>query len=94
MRFCTANGKLDLSSKGPPDAPGGRAAENPAYRPWFSHENRRAAGDLIVFGHWAALNGETGDSRTVGLDTGCVWGGAMTLYCLETGERVQAPCAR
>ena len=93
MRFCTAEGRLDLSSKGPITAPGGAAATNEALKPWFFHEHRRAANDKILFGHWAALEGVTGDPNALALDTGCVWGNAMTLYCLETGERVRETCA-
>jgi bis(5'-nucleosyl)-tetraphosphatase (symmetrical) len=92
MRYCTAEGRLDLISKGPLSAPEGPAAEDRSLRAWFQHEDRVAAGDIIVFGHWAALLGRTGAANAIALDTGCVWGGHMTLYCLETGDRVSCRC--
>lgn len=92
MRYCTAEGRLDLVSKGPPDKPGGEAAEDPRLLPWFAHPGRVAAGDTLVFGHWAALEGRTGLDNVIALDTGCVWDGSMTLYCVETGERVSCRC--
>jgi bis(5'-nucleosyl)-tetraphosphatase (symmetrical) len=92
MRYCDARGRLDLSSKGPLDAPGGAAAEDPDLRAWFLHNERAAADVRIIFGHWAALLGKTGVAGAVALDTGCVWGNAMTLYRLDTQERVEQPC--
>ena len=51
MRFCTAEGKLDLKSKeGLDNAP-------PGYKPWFQHKERKTKGLKIIFGHWAALEG-------------------------------------
>lgn len=92
MRYCTAEGKLDLTSKGPKPDPRPPGAAPVA--PWFSHPHRKSVGERIIFGHWAALEGRTGgDPDLIGLDTGCVWGGAMTLYNLETGERVSCDCA-
>ncbi|GAB3320032.1 diadenosine tetraphosphatase [Haliea atlantica] len=90
MRFCTAEGELDLTSKG--DSPDPRPPGAPAVGPWFSHPGRKSAGERIIFGHWAALQGKTDDPTLIGLDTGCVWGGAMTLYNLDTGERVSCDC--
>jgi bis(5'-nucleosyl)-tetraphosphatase (symmetrical) len=92
MRYCDAEGRLDLASKGPLEAPGGPAADDPALDAWFRHPGRRSRDDRIIFGHWASLQGQTHDTRAVGLDTGCVWGYAMTLYNIETGERISQPC--
>ncbi len=87
MRYCTANGALDLMSKGPrPDPDAGDVA------PWFSHPNRAAADENILFGHWASLEGCTDIPHVIGLDSGCVWGGALSLYCLETGEMIRCRC--
>jgi bis(5'-nucleosyl)-tetraphosphatase (symmetrical) len=94
MRYCSRKGRLDLSSKGPLNAPGGAAATDPKLRAWFQHEKRKAAGTRILFGHWAAILGQTGVENAIALDTGCVWGNAMTLYELESGERVVQPCHR
>ncbi len=93
MRYCDASGTLDLLSKGPLSSPGGPAAENPELDAWFRHRSRKTVDEKILFGHWASLQGETGVDNAIALDTGCVWGNCMTLYCLETGERVTESCA-
>ncbi|QXI28009.1 symmetrical bis(5'-nucleosyl)-tetraphosphatase [Pseudomonas vanderleydeniana] len=86
MRFCTAEGKLDLKGKeGADTAPAG-------YAPWFSFKERRTHGLKIIFGHWAALEGECDEPDIFALDTGCVWGGAMTLMNIDTGERLGCKC--
>ena len=92
MRYCYADGQLDLVSKGPLDAPGGPAAEDEALDAWFNHAHRKSADDRVIFGHWASLSGETSSANAIGLDTGCVWGRHLSLYCLETGERVAESC--
>ncbi|MFV3329355.1 symmetrical bis(5'-nucleosyl)-tetraphosphatase [Pseudomonas sp. NY15437] len=87
MRFCTPDGKLDLKSKeGLDTAP-------PGYAPWFSYAERKAAGRKIIFGHWAALEGRCDVPGLFALDTGCVWGGSMTLMNVDTLERIHCSCA-
>ncbi|WLG89946.1 symmetrical bis(5'-nucleosyl)-tetraphosphatase [Pseudomonas cucumis] len=86
MRFCTSDGKLDLKGKeGVDTAP-------PGYAPWFTHKERKTKGLKIIFGHWAALEGQCNEPGLFALDTGCVWGGAMTLMNVDTGERLQCKC--
>lgn len=75
MRFCDKNGKLELKSK-TETAPDG-------FSPWFSHRSRKTIKDNIIFGHWAALNGITNTPNLFALDTGCVWGGELTMMRLE-----------
>ncbi len=78
MRICDRNGKLDLDYKGDiPDIP-------PGYYPWFKHPQRQTAQQKIVFGHWAALGGHINNKNLFGLDSGCVWGQALTLMQLDT----------
>jgi bis(5'-nucleosyl)-tetraphosphatase (symmetrical) len=80
LRVCTAEGKVDLKLKGkPPDT---RGDEEPHYRPWFDIEGRRSRNVRIVFGHWSAL-GLVLAPGVIGLDTGCVWGNALTAYDLD-----------
>ncbi len=87
MRYCTRKGKLDLISKGPsPDCGINKVSA------WFSHPERKAAQDPILFGHWASLEGRTDTPNAIGLDTGCVWGGALSLYTLETGAWTRCQC--
>lgn len=77
MRFCDAKGKLELTTKaGAINAPLG-------YRPWYEHENRKTAKDKIIFGHWAALEGNADHKNVFAIDTGCVWGGKLTMMRLE-----------
>lgn len=86
MRLCDAQGRLDLTHKlGPETAPAG-------FAPWFAHPHRKTAGDSIVFGHWAALNGRVDEPGVFPLDTGCVWGGCMRLMNLDTGEFTEVSC--
>ena len=87
MRYCTHKGKLDLISKGPsPDCGINKVSA------WFSHPGRRTADDKILFGHWASLEGKTDTPNAIGLDTGCVWGGAMSLYNLDNGQWTRCRC--
>lgn len=87
MRYCTADGVLDLESKGPSPNLGKQKVSA-----WFSHPHRKTADDKILFGHWASIEGHTDSPNAIGLDTGCVWGGALSLYELETGRAVQCQC--
>lgn len=91
MRYCTKKGVLDLVSKGPLPNPRPEG-DSKKVSPWFSHRKRKSAGNKIIFGHWASIEGITDSANTIGLDTGCVWGGAMTLYNIDTGERRRCQC--
>ncbi|MDH4555312.1 symmetrical bis(5'-nucleosyl)-tetraphosphatase [Pseudomonas sp. BN417] len=86
MRFCRVDGTLDLKSKeGLDTAP-------PGFAPWFSIPGRKTRGQKIIFGHWAALEGKCDEPDLFALDTGCVWGGAMTLLNIDSGERQSCSC--
>ncbi len=84
MRFIAEDGTLELTVK--------EAAENApeGYAPWFSFGRPDDA--RVVFGHWAALRGRTGSDRYIGLDTGCVWGGQLTVMNLDSGEQIHCDC--
>jgi diadenosine tetraphosphatase ApaH/serine/threonine PP2A family protein phosphatase len=86
MRVCTADGRIDVKMKGPPDE-----ARLP-YRPWFEHEARKTRDVRVIFGHWSAL-GLVQAHGVLGLDTGCVWGGALTAAQSRRG-RTRRPSAR
>ena len=78
MRLVDGEGRLEFSHKGTlDDLP-------PGYAPWFSYPTQ--INGTLYFGHWAALDGATGNPRVVGLDTGCVWGRSMTAIRLEDGQ--------
>ena len=85
MRFCTADGTLDLKSKEVP----GKSPKD--YVPWFSLP-RRDAHIRIIFGHWAALEGKVKVPGIHALDTGCVWGNRMTLMNVDSGEKHRCKC--
>ena len=81
MRMLTKNATLNFDYKGPLE-------ESPNdLIPWFRYDSFNKTRDTkILFGHWASLEGKTGDNDFIALDTGCVWGRRLTAYCLETGE--------
>ena len=57
--------------------------------PWFDLPRRRTAGKVrVIFGHWAALGLMVRDDA-VALDTGCVWGNALTAMRIEDRRIVQ-----
>ena len=92
MRYCTKQGVLDLHSKGARPSPDAPNLNNEKVSAWFSHPGRKTADDRILFGHWAAIEGQTDSPNAIGLDTGCVWGGALSFYELETGEWTRCLC--
>jgi bis(5'-nucleosyl)-tetraphosphatase (symmetrical) len=87
IRFCHADGTLDLKTKE------GAAAAPPGCSPWFDMPARRTAGTPLAFGHWSTLGFLQRDDL-LGLDTGCVWGGCLTAVRVDGGrsERVQVSC--
>lgn len=75
-----ADGALDLAFKEELEtAP-------PGLRAWFEFPNPGITAERVLFGHWAALGGRTGNPRFVGLDTGCVWGGHLTAYRVDDAQ--------
>ena len=80
MRFCSAEGHLELTCKNLPEKP------PKGYSPWFDHKDRKTKKTNIIFGHWAALEGRHCGKRLFPLDTGCVWGGPMRLMNIKTKE--------
>ncbi len=82
MRFTTADNDIEVRTKGEKPPPG--------YRPWY--ELREAGEDAtIVCGHWST-QGLKVLPQMLAIDTGCVWGGALTAVRLEDREIVQLPC--
>ena len=81
IRYCTRDGKLALMEKG---APGTQPKE---FIPWFDVENRASKDLRLVFGHWSTL-GAFHAPGIYALDTGCVWGGALTALELTVSTPV------
>lgn len=84
MRLVSPTGVLELEySDAPDDGP-------PGYSPWFRLPARRAAGTVVVFGHWAAL-GLLDEPTLLALDTGCVWGNRLTAARLDDRRIFSVP---
>ena len=87
IRFVYARGTLDFKIKdGAAPAPAGLF-------PWFDAPDRQTAGLPIAFGHWSTL-GLVNRPDLLALDTGCVWGGALTAARIDGGRRevIQVEC--
>lgn len=87
MRFCTADGTLELETKT------GATGAPPGFLPWFAHPHRKTRDDKIIFGHWAALQGRANTPNIYALDTGCAWGGSLTALRLEDEQLFSCDCA-
>jgi bis(5'-nucleosyl)-tetraphosphatase (symmetrical) len=85
LRVCDASGAMVLGFKGEP----GEASEG--WTPWFDVPGRRSRGTPVVFGHWSAL-GLSLRPDLMGLDSGCVWGRALTAVRLHDRVLFQVEC--
>lgn len=77
MRYCDVRGRIAFSEKG---APG---TQRPGLYPWFAVPGHKPRELKVVCGHWSAL----GLFRGLGvhaIDTGCVWGGALSALRLDS----------
>ena len=87
LRVCTADGRVDLKFKGKPPS------LNKSYQPWFDVDGRKTLHVRVIFGHWSAL-GYVQRNGVVGLDSGCVWGGSLTAFDLDSDRPpVTVDCA-
>ena len=89
MRYCYADGRLDLAAK---NAPG---KEDEKLLPWYALPDRQTNKNKIVFGHWSTVH--LGNEKNFNqynvypLDTGCLWGGEMTAMRLEDKKLFSVP---
>lgn len=83
MRFLHPDLHLDFDCKLPPSE-----VNDGQLQPWFNFKHALSMPYQIVFGHWAALMGETKITHIHALDTGCCWGEHLTLWHLESNERI------
>ena len=92
LRYCTPEGRMEFETRtgGLNDAPAG-------HLPWFDVPGRQTAGEVVAFGHWSTL-GWLSRPDIISLDTGCVWGGALSALRLgrqpQERELIQVPCAQ
>lgn len=83
IRLCDSQGKIDFTYKGElKNAPSNLI-------PWFNHPQLQQWNAPLIFGHWAALNGQTHSPQWLGIDTGCVWGKTLTAINISSHERFQ-----
>lgn len=94
LRFCTSDGAMRLNEKGAPDS------QPAGVLPWFAHPARRSVGLRLAFGHWSALGagrhggGDSGGAgMAISLDSGCVWGRALSAFRLDDERFFSVPCA-
>lgn len=87
-RYCTRTGSFNWStSSGRPDSS--------RQKPWFAHKRLAWRNETrVVYGHWAAKGLVADQNHVLGLDSGCVWGGRLTLARLdcEPVEFVSVKC--
>lgn len=89
LRLCDKNGVMEFAFKGElVDIPNG-------LMPWFEVPTRQSLDCTIIFGHWSALATQPSPNmekvNVLALDTGCLWGGQLTAFCLETKAITQVP---
>jgi bis(5'-nucleosyl)-tetraphosphatase (symmetrical) len=78
VRYCDADGRRPPQDDPPP---------GPPFVPWdHFYRGKRT----VVFGHWAR-RGLVVQPLLRGLDTGCVYGGALTAWIAEDDRVVQVP---
>ncbi len=85
LRYCTAEGAIDLRSKGPP------GSQPAGLLPWFQVPDRSSRDTRILFGHWSTL-GLQQDDNIYALDSGCLWGGSLTALSLDDMTVSSVPC--
>ena len=77
MRYCYQDARLDLLCKSPVSDAGDNLI------PWFNVAQRVKHQGTILHGHWASLTEKEPAEGIISLDTGCVWGGSLSAWCLE-----------
>ncbi len=80
VRHCSASGVRPHDDVDPPDG----------FAPWDAWYR---GATRVVFGHWA-MRGLVRTERVVGLDTGCVWGGALSAWLVDEDRVVSVPARR
>lgn len=80
-RYYDVRGRIAFNEKGPP------GTQKPGSYPWFAVPGQAKRDIRIVCGHWSTL-GRHQSGGVYSIDTGCVWGGALTALRLD-GEEPQ-----
>lgn len=85
MRYCFPHGQLDMICKESPDK------ATPPLLPWFNIARQIPKDYTIAFGHWASLQGKGTPDGVLAMDTGCCWGGNLTMLRFEDKRYFQQP---
>jgi bis(5'-nucleosyl)-tetraphosphatase (symmetrical) len=86
LRVCSVDGKMDLRFSGEP------ASAPSDMLPWFDVPGRVSREACVISGHWSAL-GLVLRPDVIALDTGCLWGRALSAVRLEDRRMFQVSCA-
>jgi bis(5'-nucleosyl)-tetraphosphatase (symmetrical) len=84
-RFLNPDGSLDLKPKGRPE-------DTPNHIPWYAFPDAAWRTHTVLQGHWSAL-GFRDMGHVIALDSGCVWGGALSAIRLEDRRLWQVAAA-
>lgn len=84
LRFCTPFSEIEFKEKR-------EAAFAPkGFSSWFSLPGRRSAGTHVTSGHWSSEGLRLLPTVSL-LDSGCLWGGALTAVRLQDRAVFQVP---
>jgi bis(5'-nucleosyl)-tetraphosphatase (symmetrical) len=82
LRFCTPFSEIEFREKRDATfAPAG-------FSPWFALPGRRSSGSHLVSGHWSSEGLRLLPNVSL-LDSGCLWGGALTAIRLSDRQTFQ-----
>ena len=88
LRYCRADGLMEFDTAAGPPPEG--------LMPWFDVPGRRTADVTVAFGHWSTLGWLADRPNLLSLDSGCVWGGALSALRLGSTvaerELIQVSC--
>ena len=86
MRMCFSDGSLEFNFKGNPD-------DTIELLPWYMISPSLDTTPW-VFGHWASINGQCPHPNGYALDTGCVWGGELTMLRWHDKQYFSVPAQK
>ena len=85
-RYCSEDGIFDwqklAKQSASPKVTGG-SAETHVMQAWYECSAAWRGDIRVVYGHWAAKGLVDKQPHVLGLDSGCVWGGCMTMARLD-----------
>ena len=99
MRFITAKGTINLKrTERPSNTRTAHTKKGSTELPWYAYPRSTDRQAHIFFGHWASIKGVLHGGSCINataMDTGCVWGGKLSFYNMETGHTITTkhkPC--